>query len=324
MNTIEKIVKFLSAYFPLLVIGFATAAYYVSPPFKAIIPLIPQLLGLVMLGMGLTLTKDDFVAVFERPFDVVVGIALQFIIMPVLGLFIATMMGMSPELAAGFILVGCVPSGTASNVMTFLAKGDVALSVTVSSITTLIAPFLTPYLFLWLGGKFIPIDATALLIDILKIVLLPIICGVVIRQVFGETVKKVAKIVPLISILAIIAIVAAVVAASASRLAAVAGIVIMGVAAHNLLGYLIAYLVARKACGMSEAKARAISFEVGMQNSGLGAALAMVHLSPVAALPSAIFSVWHNISGPALASWWAKRTPEENKEIDNSASTVKA
>ena len=208
--------------------------------------------------------------------------------------------------------------------MTFLAKGDVALSVTVSSITTLMAPFLTPYLFLWLGGKFIPIDATALLIDILKIVLLPIICGVVIRQIFGETVKKIAKIVPLISILAIIAIVAAVVAASAARLAAVAGIVIFGVAAHNLLGYLIAYLVARKACGMSEAKARAISFEVGMQNSGLGAALAMVHLSPVAALPSAIFSVWHNISGPALASWWAKRTPEENNDVDRATSTAKA
>jgi BASS family bile acid:Na+ symporter len=313
MNFIEKLVKFLSGNFAILVIIAAAAAYMVPPPFRAIAPHIPVLLGLVMLGMGLTLTKDDFKAVFERPMDVLIGVALQFIIMPLLGVAIAMGFNMSPELAAGFILVGCVPSGTASNVMTYLAKGDVALSVTVSSLTTLLAPFLTPYLFLWLGGKYIPVNATALLIDILKIVLVPIIVGVFLRQIFSATVQKFIKVVPLISVLAIIAIVAAVVAASASRLAAVAGIVVLGVMLHNLGGYLVAYTVARKLCGMSEPKARAISFEVGMQNSGLGAALAMVHLSPVAALPSAIFSVWHNISGPSLATWWAKRTPDPDK-----------
>lgn len=311
MSTIEKVAKFLGAYFPVLVILAAAAAYFNPPVFKTAVPYIPQLLGVVMLGMGLTLTKDDFVAVFEQPRDVVIGVLLQFIIMPLLGVAIAMGMGMSPELAAGFILVGCVPSGTASNVMTYLAKGDVALSVTVSSITTLLAPFVTPYLFMWLGGKYIPVNATALLVDILKIVLVPIICGVAIRQLFSQLVLKLVKVVPIISVLAIIAIVAAVVAASAERLAAVAGIVVIGVALHNLLGYLVSYVVARKVCGMSEPKARAISFEVGMQNSGLGAALAMVHLSPVAALPSAIFSVWHNISGPSLAGWWSKRTPDE-------------
>lgn len=312
MQMIEKIVRFLSNYFALLVIVAAVLAFINPPPFRAAVPYIPQLLGLVMLGMGLTLTKDDFKAVFERPMDVVIGILLQFIIMPLLGYLIALTMGVSPDLAAGFILVGCVPSGTASNVMTYLAKGDVALSVTVSSLTTLIAPFVTPYLFLWLGGKFIPVNATALLIDILKIVLVPIVLGVVLRQIFSATVQKLIKIVPLISVLAIITIVAAVVAASAQRLVAVAGIVVIGVMIHNLCGYALAHFVAKRLFGMSEAKARAISFEVGMQNSGLGAALAMVHLSPVAALPSAIFSVWHNISGPTLASWWAKRTPSED------------
>lgn len=319
VKTVEKIVKFLSDYFALLVIIAAAAAYFNPPPFKAIAPYIPQLLGLVMLGMGLTLTKDDFKAVFEQPRDVLVGVLLQFVIMPLLGLLIATTIGMSPELAAGFILVGCVPSGTASNVMTYLAKGDVALSVTVSSITTLIAPFVTPYLFLWLGGKFIPVNATALFVDILKIVLVPIIIGVILRQLFSQTVQKYIKVVPLISVLAIIAIVASVVAASAERLASVAAIVFIGVMIHNLGGYLLAYLVARKLCGMSEPKARAISFEVGMQNSGLGAALAMVHLSPVAALPSAVFSVWHNISGPSLAGWWAKRTPDDGNAKDKPA-----
>lgn len=322
MNTIERVVKFLSDYFALLVIAAAAFAFTNPAPFKQITPHIPLLLGIVMLGMGLTLTKNDFVAVFERPRDVVIGVLLQFIIMPLLGVLIASVIGMNPDLAAGFILVGCVPSGTASNVMTYLAKGDVALSVTVSSITTLIAPFVTPYLFLWLGGKYIPVNATALLIDIMKIVLLPIVTGVVIRQLLGSAVQKFIKVVPLISVLAIIAIVAAVVAASAQRLASVAGLVIVGVMLHNLCGYLLAYMVARKVCGMSEYKAKAISFEVGMQNSGLGAALAMVHLSPVAALPSAIFSVWHNISGPALASWWARRAGKQPGETPDAKAGV--
>ncbi|WP_425058973.1 Pantothenate precursors transporter PanS [Sporomusa carbonis] len=311
MTLLERIIKFFGDYFAALVILAAALAFFNPAPFKVTAPYIPQLLGLVMLGMGLTLTRNDFAAVFERPRDVFVGVLLQFLIMPIVGYIIAGTMGINPELAAGFILVGCVPSGTASNVMTYLAKGDVALSVTVSSITTLVAPFITPYLFLALGGQYIPVNATALLIDILKIVLIPIIAGVVLRHLFGSVVQKLIKIVPLISVVAIIAIVAAVVAASAQRLASMAGIVIIGVMLHNLLGYLIAYLVANKLCGMSDYKSRAISFEVGMQNSGLGAALAMVHLSPVAALPSAVFSVWHNISGPMLAAWWSKRLPVE-------------
>lgn len=313
MSLLEKVVKFFGNYFALLVIIAAALAFYNPATFKVAAPWIPQLLGVVMLGMGLTLTKDDFKAVFERPRDVAIGVLLQFIIMPLLGYLLAGVMGVSPDLAAGFILVGCVPSGTASNVMTFLAKGDVALSVTVSSITTLIAPFVTPYLFLLLGGKYIPVNSTALLIDILKIVLVPIIIGVVLRHLFGSMVKKLEKVVPLLSVLAIITIVAAVVAASAQRLVSMAGVVILGVVLHNLLGYLIAYFVANRICGMSDYKSRAISFEVGMQNSGLGAALAMVHLSPVAALPSAVFSVWHNISGPILATWWSKRVPAEAK-----------
>lgn len=313
MNLIERLAKFCGTYFPILVIIAAALALMMPTTFKQAAPHIPILLGCVMLGMGLTLTKNDFVAVFERPLDVAIGVLLQFIIMPLLGWLLAAAMPVSAEVAAGFILVGCVPSGTASNVMTYLAKGDVALSVTVSSLTTLIAPFITPYLFLLLGGKYIPVDAMALLIDILKIVLVPIIAGVLVRQLFNSTVEKFAKVIPLISVWAIIIIVAAVVAASAQRLAAVAGIVGVGVVLHNALGYLVAYQVATKLCGMSSYKAKAIAFEVGMQNSGLGAALAMKHLTAVAALPSAVFSVWHNISGPTLAAWWAKRAEEPQK-----------
>ncbi len=307
----KKIVQFITGNFTVLVIVAAALAFFFPATFKVSAPYIPQLLGVVMLGMGLTLTKEDFAAVFESPRDVVIGVLLQFIIMPLLGFLVASILPVNPELAAGFILVGCVPSGTASNVMTFLAKGDVALSVTISSITTLIAPFVTPYLFLALGGKFIPVDATALLVDILKIVLVPIVVGVGLRQLFGSFVEKFVEIVPLISVTAIIIIVSAVVAASAQRLAAVAGVLFIGVALHNLLGYAVAYFTANRLFGMSDYKSRAIAFEVGMQNSGLGAALAMVHLSPVAALPSAVFSVWHNISGSMLAGWWGKRPPAD-------------
>lgn len=310
MKMLERITKFLSNHFSLFVLIVAGMAFINPAPFKLTAPFIPQLLGLVMLGMGLTLKKEDFAAVFERPRDVAVGVLLQFIIMPIVGYLIANMMHITPELAAGFILVGCVPSGTASNVMTYLAKGDVALSVTVSSITTLIAPFVTPYLFQMLGGRYIPVDATLLLIDILKIVLVPIGIGVILRHVFENQVKKAVKVVPIISVLTILIIISAVIAASAQRLATLAGMVLVGVVLHNLLGFLLAYFVARKVCSMSEFKARAIAFEVGMQNSGLGAALAMTHLSPVAALPSAIFSVWHNLSGSTLAGWWARRPPK--------------
>jgi len=307
MTVLEKVIKISGVWYSPIVVIFALIAYFNPDIFSLTAPYIPQLLGVVMLGMGLSLRKSDFADVFRRPRDISVGVLLQFIIMPALGFLIAHLLGLSPDLAAGFILVGCVPSGTASNVMTYMAKGDVALSVTVSSVTTLIAPFVTPYLFLFLGGKFIPVDATALLLDILKIVVAPVLLGAIIRHFFDEKSEKAARIVPLVSIAAIVVIVSAVVAVSSRKLTTMAGIVVLGVVLHNLGGYLVAYVAARKLCGMSRAKSRAILFEVGMQNSGLGAALAMTHLSAVAALPSAVFSVWQNISGPILASWWRRK-----------------
>lgn len=314
MNKLEQFAKLCNNYFAILVIIAAAIAYSFPPLFKPVAPAIPLLLGTVMLGMGLTLTKNDFSAVFERPKDVLIGVIMQFTVMPVIGYLLATTLGLSPALAAGFVLVGCVPGGTASNVMTYLGKGDVALSVTLTSVSTLLAPFVTPYLFLWLGGKFIPVNATALLLSIVKIVLLPVVLGVIIRHLFNAFVQKYVNIVPLVSIFSIITIVMVVVAASATRLASVAVTVFVGVILHNAAGYLLGYLCAKKFGNMNEQKSRAVSIEVGMQNSGLGAALAMTYLTPVAALPSAIFSVWHNISGPILATWWAKQSVSDTAE----------
>ncbi|MEA4839240.1 MAG: bile acid:sodium symporter family protein [Rhodospirillaceae bacterium] len=312
MDAVDKIVKFITKLFPLWVVLFALMAYLMPEPFKGYGFTIPWLLGIVMLGMGLTMSLEDFKLVLQRPKDVLAGVLLRYAIMPGVAFTVAKILNLPPSLAAGLILVGCCPSGTASNVMTFIAKGDTALSVTVSSVNTVLAPFLTPFLFLFLADKSIPINAGALLIDILKIVLAPIAVGVTINMLAGDAIKKVVKLVPLASVLAIIAIITIVVALSAAKLATVATIAFVAVVLHNSLGLGLGYGAAR-AVGMDHRKGKAISFEIGMENSGLAVALAVAHLDPIAAIPGAIFSVWHNFSGSLLAGFWGGRDPDEPK-----------
>jgi bile acid:Na+ symporter, BASS family len=309
----DKVVKFITKLFPVWVILFAAIAFFVPEPFKPGRVAIPYLLGLIMLGMGLTMTFDDFKLVLTRPKDVIAGIVLRYIIMPGVAYSVATVMSLPPELAAGLILVGCCPSGTASNVMTFLSKGDTALSVTVSSINTVLAPFITPFLFLWLAGTFIPINAEALLLDILKIVLVPVALGILVRTFASSFVDRFIKVIPLISVVSIIAIIAIVVALSAAKLATVATIAFIAVALHNGLGLGLGYGAAR-AVKMDHKKSKAIAFEIGMENSGLAVALAVAHLSPLAAIPGAIFSVWHNLTGSILAGYWGAK--EDKKAED--------
>lgn len=263
-----------------------------------------------MLGMGLTMSLDDFKLVFTRPKDVIYGVVLRFVIMPGVAFAVAKLMDLPPSLAAGLILVGACPSGTASNVMTFIAKGDTALSVTVSSINTVLAPFLTPYIFLLLAGTLIPINAEALLADILKIVLFPVALGIVIRIFAASFVERVIKIIPLVSVLSIIAIITIVVALSAAKLATVAAIGFIAVAMHNGIGLGMGYGASRT-LGLTHKKAKALAFEIGMENSGLAVALAVAHLDPIAAIPGAIFSVWHNFTGSLLAGYWGSKDSDE-------------
>lgn len=305
----EKIVGFINKFFPLWVVVFAAMAFFFPEPFKPLASGISTLLGIVMLGMGLTMTPEDFRLVFTRPRDVIFGVLLRYIIMPLIAFTVAKVMGLPPMLAAGLILVGVCPSGTASNVMTFIARGDTALSVTISSVNTILAPFLTPFIFLWLAGTLIPIQAEALLVDILKIVLLPILSGLLIRAFFGSLVKKIMVFIPLVSVLAIITIIAIVVALSAAKLATVAAVAFIAVILHNSFGLGLGYGASR-GFGMTHKKAKAVAFEVGMENSGLAVALAIAHLDPVAAIPGAIFSVWHNFSGSLLAGYWQSRDRE--------------
>lgn len=307
MGKVEKIVQLVTKLFPLWVVLCAAAAYLRPGSFTPFAFTVPWLLGVVMLGMGLTMSLDDFRLVLSRPKDVAFGVVLRYAIMPSVAFCVAKLLALPPSLAAGLILVGCCPSGTASNVMTFIAKGDTALSVTVSSINTLLAPVITPLVFLFLAGTKVPVDAMALFYDILKIVVAPIAIGVTINMVAGSAVKKVVSVVPLVSVLTIIAIIGIVVALSAGKLATVAVIALIAVALHNAFGLALGYGGARTV-GLPPKKGRAIAFEVGMENSGLAVALAIAHLDPVAAIPGAIFSVWHNFTGSLLAGYWSRES----------------
>lgn len=233
----------------------------------------------------------------------------QFTVMPLVAFGLTRIVPMSPEIAAGIILVGCCPGGTSSNVMTYLSKGDVALSVTLTTITTLAAPFVTPALVWLFASQYLPVDAAAMFLSIAKVVLLPIALGVAVKSVFPKIAQNLIPVLPLVSVTGIVLIIAAVVAVSQAKIAQSGVLIAAVVIAHNATGYLLGYLVGR-AGGMKLAQRKAIAIEVGMQNSGLGAALAQAHFSPLAAVPSAIFSVWHNISGAMLANYFGRRTEE--------------
>ena len=297
--------------FPLLVIAAGAVGLLWPSQFTGWAPAVPWMLGVVMFSMGLTLTLPDFTAVAKRPWAVGLGLVAHYVIMPGLGWLIATVLDLPPQLAAGVILVGCAPSGTASNVVTFLARGDVALSVSVATVSTVLAPLITPPLTLLLAGQFLDVDAGVMVTDILKTVLLPVIAGLLVRVVAGRFVDKVLRALPWISAVTIAAIVLAVVSGSAAAIKDAAALVLLAVVLHNGLGLALGY-AAGKVARLGRPASRAMAFEVGMQNSGLAASLATAHFSPAAALPAAVFSVWHNVSGAVVAAWMARssrRTP---------------
>ncbi|OZE83924.1 Bile acid:sodium symporter [Rhodococcus sp. 15-649-2-2] len=309
MPKLKTVSEFTGKWFALIVVAAGALALITPDTFSGGTPAVPWLLSIIMLGMGMTLRLSDFAVVARRPWALLLGVAAQFIAMPLLGLGIANVLGLSAALTAGMVLVGSAPGGTASNVMVYLAKGDTALSVAMTSVSTLLAPILTPLLVLWLAGEYLPVDAGGLFVSILQIVLIPVVLGVVLRLLFPKIIDRMLDALPLISVAGITAVVVLVVAASAPTLLSIGALIVVAVVLHNSLGLAVGYGIG-KACGLDVASRRAISIEVGMQNSGLAAALASVHFSPAAALPAAIFSVWHNVSGSLLASYWSRRSIE--------------
>ena len=292
----------------LLVLAAAVLALVFPDVLETIRPkVINYLLGVVMFGMGLTLNLQDFKIVFARPKDVATGCLAQFTVMPLLAWGLTRIFALDEALALGVVLVGCCPGGTASNVITYLAKGDLALSVGMTATSTLLAPLLTPLLVLLLAGETVNVNVLGMLMSILWVVIFTILLGLIVKHFAPKVSEKAVAYLPALSSLTIATIVLIVIAANAEKLLASGLIVILVVVLHNLCGLGVGYLIGL-ALRLTPEKRRAISIEVGMQNSGLASSLANLHFAayPMAAIPGAIFSVWHNISGGIIARIYAR------------------
>lgn len=292
--------------FPLLIVAGGVIGYLAADTVSGAAPFVNPLLGLVMFTMGLTLRPADFALVVRRPLPVVLGVMAQYVIMPLCAVLVVSLLGLPSELAAGVILVGCAPGGTASNVVSYLARGDVALSVAMTSVSTLLAPLLTPLLTLWLAGRYMPLDGAGMARTIVTIVLLPVIAGIIVRLLLAPLAEALLPVLPWLSVAAISIIVAIVVSGSADAMLSAGALVLVAVIAHNLLGTALGYGAATLA-RLPVAARRTTGIEVGMQNSGLAAGLAAQYMDPLSALPGAVFSVWHNVSGALFAAWCRRR-----------------
>lgn len=314
MKFLERLSDFFGKWMALIVIAVAALALFAPQTCLWIkTSWINWLLGIVMFGMGLTLKVSDFKVVFSRPKDIIIGFIAQFTLMPLIAFLLTKAFNLPTEIAVGVILVGTCPGGTSSNVMTYLSKGDVPLSVGMTAASTLFAPLMTPLLTLLYAGQRVDVNAVAMFLSIVKVVLVPIALGLVCNYFFEKVTREIVRILPLISTIAIIMIIASVVSANSSRLKTVGLIVVLVVILHNLLGYAAGYGVG-KLLRLNTTKCRALSIEVGMQNSGLATSLAATHFAqyPLATIPGAVFSVWHNISGAVYANFLANRHPDRN------------
>jgi BASS family bile acid:Na+ symporter len=309
----KKLCHYISEYMGVLVLAAAVLALVFPEAMAGIRPtVINYLLGVVMFGMGLTLNLQDFRIVFSRPKDVIIGCIAQFTMMPLLAWGLSRLFSLDEALALGVVLVGCCPGGTASNVITYLAKGDLALSVGMTGVSTLLAPFLTPLLTWAFAGKSVNVDVIGMLLSILWVVILPIVIGLLVKGLWPKFTERATDYLPAFSSIAIALIVAIIISANADRLLAGGLLIVLVVVLHNVCGLGLGYLTGRL-LGLSEPKKRAISIEVGMQNSGLASSLATLHFAayPLATIPGAIFSVWHNISGAIVAYLFRKKKTKD-------------
>lgn len=317
----KRVSDFVGKYMAVIVLVIAALALFVPASCLWIqTSWVNYLLMIVMFGMGLTLKPSDFVVVFKRPKDVIIGCVAQFTLMPIIAFLLGKGFGLEAGLLAGVILVGTCPGGTSSNVITYLSKGDVALSVGMTSVNTLLAPFLTPAITYLLLRTSVTVDVVSMFTSIIKVVIVPILLGFVINKFFGKFVSKALDILPVVSVVAITLIVAAVVSHNSSKILETGLVVFAVVILHNVLGYALGYLLGR-ILKLPLSKKKALSVEIGMQNSGLATSLAGSAFPDLAmaTVPGAIFSVWHNISGAILANIFRKMEEKESGKKDVAA-----
>ena len=309
MKALEKISNLVGKYMAVIVLAVAALALFVPSAVSFIkTSYVNTLLGIVMFGMGLTLKASDFKVVFSRPKDIIIGCLAQFTIMPLLAFALTKLLGLPADLTIGVILVGTCPGGTSSNVMTYLAKGDVPLSVGMTGISTILAPFLTPMLTYLFAGQSVDVNMMSMFMSIVKVVIVPIGAGCLLNKFFSSLTQKLVNVPPLVSVSAIVAIVAAVVSANSARIMTCGLLIVVVVILHNLCGYGLGFAIG-KVLKLDMAKCKAVAIEVGMQNSGLATSLAGTHFAayPLATIPGAVFSVWHNISGAVFANFMADK-----------------
>ena len=314
----KGVARAISKYFGIIIILFMTVGFISPDVFNWVTSVvfgqsvINILLGVIMFGMGMTLSLEDFKLVLKRPLDVLKGTLAQFLIMPLIAFLLSKIFGLEEALMVGVVLVGTCPGGTSSNVISYMAGGDVALSVTMTTVSTLLAPILTPAITYLLIQETVSFSPLGMFVSILQVVILPIALGLVIRTILRETADTIEEYMPAVSSIAISCIVGGVIGANKENIVASFGLIVVVVILHNLLGYALGFFVGRMA-GMDNRQSITVAIEVGMQNSGLATSLATSQFAamPLAAVPGALFSAWHNISGAIFA--WAAKSLKEGK-----------
>ena len=318
LETIARLSRLASKYFVVWVLVASAAALAAPEPFLPVLDYVVPLLGIIMLGMGLTLQPADFRRLVERPVDVGIVAVAQWVAMPLAAYGLYLLLDLPDAVGVGLILVGAAPGGTASNVMAYLGRGDVALSVAVTTLTTLAAPIVMPAWTLFALGETVDVTFAEMFASIVRIVIVPVVLGFGIRYVLDRRAPAAAEagvdVFPVVSVAAIVAIVAGVVGANVDNILTAGAAVLLAVVAHNATGLGVGYGVGR-AAGMPADRVRTSTFEVGLQNSGLAVALATSLFSPAAALVPALFSVWHNVTGPALASLFTWREGADDAAV---------
>ena len=303
----NKFINLATNLFPLWVIVFSIWAYFDSQTWTALQTFVIPLLSIVMFSMGLTLKTKDFYRIFKNFKIILLGIFLQFLLMPGIGYFLISIFDLETVIAIGILLVGTAPGGTASNVICYLAKGDIALSISLTTCSTFLAVFFMPTLFWLYTGTDIDVPILQMMLSIFKIIILPVTLGVILNSLDLKFLNKIKNALPLIAITAIVIIIATIIGSSSDQILIYGWLILLIVVFHNLLGFIFGYY----SCyllNLDKKTSRTIAIEVAMQNSGLATALAIKYFGAISAIPAAFYSVWHNISGSLIASFWKKST----------------
>ncbi len=306
LSVLRRLSVVLTRFMGVIIIAFSALALWQPWIFSWVAPHISAMLGIIMLGMGMTLHWQDFSHVLRHPRDLGLGLVVQFGCMPLLAFALCHVFALPPELAMGMILVGTAPGGTASTVLTFIARGDVAFSVAMTAAATLVSLLLTPPLTWLLGGVWVPVDMGGLFWSIVKIVLVPVLLGLLLHHFQRGLVDRLMPFLPLASALVITLVIAGIIAVNAQNILSAGPAIFAAVIAHNLLGLAVGWFAACR-LRFAPPRRRALAIEIGTQNSGLATALALAHFTPAAAIAGALFSVWQNISGALLSNFWATR-----------------